>query len=143
MGDVRMLRAFSAVVAPCGRMASMVADIDQDDEQDRRRRAVLAAVRAIASGTVRSYGQVARLAGLPGRARWVARVLSENDDPDVPWHRVVRSDGRIAFARGSEGFERQRDRLLAEQVAVDAAGRVVIDRRTVVLDLDAEIWRLP
>ncbi len=141
MGDVRMLRAFSTAVAPRGCWSFPVATLDR--EQDQRRRAVLAAVRAIARGTVRSYGQVARLAGVPGRARWVARVLSENDDPDLPWHRVVRSDGRIAFPPGSEGFERQRDRLLAEQVAVDAMGRVEIDRRPAALDLDAEVWRLP
>lgn len=56
---------------------------------------ILQVVRAIAVGEVAGYGDVARRAGLPGRARLVARVLSGNDDPQLPWHRVVRSDGRL------------------------------------------------
>ena len=53
---------------------------------------ILAAVRAIPCGQVAGYGDVARRAGLPGRARLAARVLGENEDPQLPWHRVVRSD---------------------------------------------------
>ncbi len=51
-------------------------------EQARLR--ILQVVRAIAVGEVAGYGDVARRAGLPGRARLVARVLSGNDDPRCP-----------------------------------------------------------
>ena len=90
---------------------------------DENRRRILAAVKAIAPGEVAGYGEVARRAGLPGRARLVARILSAGDVPGLPWHRVLRSDGRIAFPPGSEGFDEQVQRLRAEGVDV-ANGRV-------------------
>jgi len=100
---------------------------------------ILAAVRAIPRGQVAGYGEVARRAGLPGRARLAARVLSGNTDPDLPWHRVLRSDGRIAFPEGSSGYREQSQRLRAEGVKVER-GRVRMPR--VEPDLDAEIWGL-
>lgn len=100
---------------------------------------ILAAVRAVPRGQVAGYGEVARRAGLPGRARLAARVLSENTDPNLPWHRVLRSDGRIAFAEGSKGFREQSQRLQAEGVAV-RNGRVRMPRRAE--SLDAMIWGL-
>ena len=98
---------------------------------------ILAAVRAIPRGQVAGYGEVARRAGLPGRARLAARVLSMNTDRSLPWHRVLRSDGRIAFPDGSPGFREQSRRLRAEGVNV-SNGRVRMRRRA--LDLDAEVW---
>ena len=98
---------------------------------------ILAAVRAIPRGQVAGYGDVARRAGLPGRARLAARVLSMNTDPKLPWHRVLRADGRIAFPPGSEGFVEQARRLKAEGVSV-RNGRVAMPARE--LDLDAEVW---
>ena len=98
---------------------------------------ILAAVRAIAPGQVAGYGEVARRAGLPGRARLAARVLAGNDDPALPWHRVLRADGRIAFPPGSAGFEEQCRRLRAEGVAV-AQGRV--KRQPGGQDMDAAVW---
>ena len=94
-----------------------------DDARDAVKSAILAAIRTIPRGQVRGYGEVARLAGLPGRARLVARILSENDDAALPWHRVLRSDGRIAFPERSKGHREQAKRLKAEGVAVEA-GRV-------------------
>lgn len=100
---------------------------------------ILAAVRAIPSGQVAGYGEVARRAGLPGRARLAARVLSMNTDKSLPWHRVLRSDGRIAFTAGSEGFREQSQRLRSEGISV-CNGRVRMPER--VFDLDAEVWRV-
>jgi methylated-DNA-protein-cysteine methyltransferase-like protein len=98
---------------------------------------ILAAVRAIPRGQVAGYGQVAQRAGLPGRARLAARVLSENTDPKLPWHRVLRSDGRIAFPQGSKNFREQSQRLRAEGVVV-SNGRVRMPSRE--RSLDAMIW---
>src|SRR5690606_30354857 len=78
---------------------------------------ILAAIRAVPRGSVAGYGHIARRAGLPGRARMVARLLAGNEDPLLPWHRIVRSDGRIAFPPGSPGFEEQAQRLRAECAA--------------------------
>ena len=66
---------------------------------------VLARVRAIPAGFVRSYGDVS-----PGAPRFAGSVLHANDDADLPWHRVVRADGSLA--KGA----RQRALLEAEGV---------------------------
>jgi methylated-DNA-protein-cysteine methyltransferase-like protein len=94
---------------------------------------ILAAIRAVPRGQVAGYGEIARRAGLPGRARQVARLLSENDDATLPWHRVLRSDGRIAFPEDSPYFAEQVQRLRAEGVVVDK-GRVRGQRAAASLD---------
>ena len=94
---------------------------------------ILAAIRAIPCGQVAGYGEVAHRAGLPGRARLAARILSQNEDPGLPWHRVLRSDGRIAFPEGSRAYREQSQRLRAEGVKVET-GRVKRPRRTDTLD---------
>lgn len=81
------------------------------------------------------YGEVAARAGLPGRARLAARVLATNTDTALPWHRVVRADGRIAFPVESPEWHEQVRRLRAEGVAV-AGGRVARRPTT----LDAALW---
>ena len=101
------------------------------------RRRIVAAVRALAPGEVAGYGEVARRAGLPGRARLVARILAQGDEPGLPWHRVLRSDGRIAFPPGSEGYDEQVQRLRAEGVVVEA-GRVRGQRAAA--SLDEQLW---
>lgn len=112
----------------------MAGSASRDGSSEAR---ILAAVRAIPRGQVAGYGEVARRAGLPGRARLAARVLSHNTDPRLPWHRVLRSDGRIAFPTDSDGFREQTRRLKAEGVAV-IDGRVRMPKRTD--DLDAAVW---
>jgi alkylated DNA nucleotide flippase Atl1 len=72
---------------------------------DPKRQSILAVVRSIAYGEVRGYAEVARAAGLPRHARFVARVLAEAVEPALPWHRVLRSDGRIAFEPDSKAAE--------------------------------------
>lgn len=83
------------------------------------------------------YGEVAAKAGLPGRARLVARLLGNNDDPDLPWHRVLRSDGRIAMSEGSRGWREQSQRLRAEGLLVEN-GRV--KRAKPAASMDEAIW---
>ncbi|WP_202844031.1 MGMT family protein [Luteimonas saliphila] len=99
---------------------------------------ILATIRDVPHGAVAGYGQIARRAGLPGRARMVARLLAGNDDPTLPWHRILRSDGRIAFPPGSKGYLEQARRLRAEGVAV-VNGRVRMPRLEAD-DLDAALW---
>ena len=106
------------------------------DSHDAQRR-ILAAVRAIPAGQVAGYGEVARRAGLPGRARWVARLLSGNTEAVLPWHRVLRSDGRVAFPAGSEGYREQCKRLRAEGVRIEQ-GRVRGQRAAA--SVDEQVW---
>lgn len=98
---------------------------------------ILAAIRAIPRGQVAGYGEVARRAGLPGRARLVARILSGNADATLPWHRVLRSDGRIALPENSKGWHEQVQRLRAEGVRVER-GRVQVAKPAA--NLDAALW---
>ena len=107
-----------------------MADVSANDR-------ILAAIRAIPRGQVAGYGHIAQRAGLPGRARLVARILSQNDDPRLPWHRVLRSDGRIAMPEGSRGYREQCQRLRAEGVMVEN-GRV--RGLAAVKTLDEAIW---
>ncbi|WP_460832994.1 MGMT family protein [Lysobacter humi (ex Lee et al. 2017)] len=103
-----------------------------------------AAIRAVPRGQVAGYGEIARRAGLPGRARLVARLLSRGDVQGLPWHRVLRSDGRIAFPEGSVGHAEQCARLRAEGVVVER-GRVVgmARARPLAESLDAALWGPP
>ena len=103
------------------------------------RERILAAVRSIPRGQVAGYGEVARRAGLPGRARWVARLLAASDDPGLPWHRVLRSDGRSALEPGSDGWREQAQRLRAEGVEV-VDGRVRQPMAGPGERLDALLW---
>lgn len=76
-------------------------------------------VLSIPVGKVATYGQIADLAGLPGRARLVGKSLGYSpEDMAVPWYRVLRSDGKIAFAKGSEQSIKQTGLLQGENVAV-------------------------
>ena len=70
-----------------------------------RERQILAQVRAIPIGFVRTYGDVS-----PGAPRVAGAVLHGCDDPRIPWQRVVRADGSLAKG------ERQRALLEAEGV---------------------------
>jgi|CXWL01.1.fsa_nt_gi methylated-DNA-protein-cysteine methyltransferase-like protein len=106
---------------------------------DGARDLILAAVAAIPRGSVQSYGVVGERAGFARRARLVARVLATLPaDSGIPWYRVVRAGNRIAFAPGSEDFQRQRRRLEAEGCKVGDNGLVRPVARA--LSLDAEIW---
>lgn len=75
--------------------------------------AVHAVVAAVPAGEVVSYGEVAAEAGRPGAARAVGRVMATSDG-ELPWWRVVMSDGRLAPGKESD----QRRRLVAEGVDV-------------------------
>ncbi|MGY3864609.1 MGMT family protein [Aeromonas bivalvium] len=95
----------------------------------------------IPEGKVVSYGQVADLAGLPGRARLVGKVLRETDKV-LPWHRVLGAGGKIALPRGSTGFDEQTGRLQQEGVPV-IKGRVRMQEWQWQPDLAELLFLLP
>lgn len=89
---------------------------------------IYAAVKRIPVGKVATYGDIAALAGFPGRARQVGYALhaleSRDDTHDIPWHRVINAQGEIS-RRSDPRFERlQRILLEGEGVEFDPRGRV-------------------
>lgn len=75
--------------------------------------AVHAVVKDIPAGETMSYKEVAEKAGNAAGARAVARILSANYNPDIPCHRVIKSDGTLGgYNRG--GTAAKRDILEAE-----------------------------
>lgn len=82
-------------------------------------------VSRIPPGRVATYGQIARLAGLPGLARQVGYALhSLPFGSDVPWHRVINAQGRISLREGSYEHWLQRSLLESEGVVFDGQGKV-------------------
>lgn len=58
-------------------------------------------VARIPRGKTLTYKQVATKAGHPGAARAVGTIMAHNFNPQIPCHRVVRSDGKIGgYNRG-------------------------------------------
>lgn len=100
------------------------------------RQDILRVVRRIPKGRVATYGEVARLAGMPGHARQVGYALAGLSDPpagaigplsaSVPWQRVINARGEISLP--GEAGEVQRALLRAEGVKFDARGRVDLTR---------------
>lgn len=110
-----------------------------DDAYER----IWAAIAAIPRGRVASYGAIATRAGLPGRARLVGRALGlVPDGMELPWHRVLRASGQIAFPSGSRGFREQSKRLKAEGVEV-RNGRVPLASFGLDANLDRALWGMP
>ncbi|MCJ7557596.1 MAG: methylated-DNA--[protein]-cysteine S-methyltransferase [Gammaproteobacteria bacterium] len=98
------------------------------------------AVKSIPRGRVASYGQVARMAGMPGRARLVGHALKQlPPGSDVPWHRVINASWKIAFPPGSPAWEEQHQRLLDEGVLLHG-GRAPGGARLAEDYLDTLLW---
>lgn len=81
-------------------------------------RQILEVIALIPYGKVASYGQIAKLAGLPKHARLVGYVLRHLDkESQIPWYRVINSQGKISVTRMDEkGNNVQQDLLEAEGV---------------------------
>lgn len=91
--------------------------------------AIYAAVRRIPRGKVATYGQVARLAGLPRRARLVGTALRGlPEKTTVPWQRVVNAQGKVSPRAVPGEGDGQRARLEGEGVAFKPGGRIDLSR---------------
>lgn len=91
---------------------------------------IYAVIRRIPPGKVATYGQVAALAGLPGRARQVGASLRDlPDGSNVPWQRVINAQGTISARPGlgvAEGY--QRHLLEEEGIEFNESGRTDFER---------------
>ena len=74
-------------------------------------------VRRIPEGEVMTYKQVATKAGSPNAGRAVGSIMKANRNPDIPCHRVIRSDGTVG-GYNSGGGRVKRDKLKSEGVIV-------------------------
>ncbi|VAW30026.1 hypothetical protein MNBD_CHLOROFLEXI01-3400 [hydrothermal vent metagenome] len=97
-------------------------------------------VRCIPPGKVSSYGRIAAMLGHPRAARAVGYALSALRQPEkvgytstnVPWQRVVNSQGRISIRHREQTANKQALILRDEGVAVNENGRI---------DLDIYLWK--
>src|SRR5689334_23356126 len=90
---------------------------------------IYSTVRRIPAGRVATYGQIATLAGFPGRARQVGYALAAlPNGSTVPWHRVINAQGRLSLERTMPGGGVvQRQRLEREGVIFEGS-RVSLQR---------------
>ncbi len=91
------------------------------------------------TGCTATYGGIARAAGLPGRARLVGWLL-RHSEVELPWHRIVRADGRSAFAVDSKEWLQQRKLLAAEGLKPGYLGAYALAAEAAT-DMDALLWR--
>lgn len=72
-------------------------------------------VSRIPRGKVLTYKQVAELAGSPSAYRAVGNILHKNISPEVPCHRVIKSDGSLG---GYNGGTEMKERILKSEGAI-------------------------
>lgn len=99
---------------------------------------VYAVVHRIPRGKVTSYGRVAQMLGRPRAARAVGYALNALKDKakqpayaNIPWQRVVNSQGRISIVNREYGAQYQAELLREEGVVVSQDLRI---------DLDIYLW---
>ena len=87
-------------------------------------------VARVPRGRVATYGQVARLAGLPAHARLVGYALSAlPEKARLPWQRVVNAQGRVSPRSGGSPMGLIQRRLLeGEGIRFDARGALSLER---------------
>jgi methylated-DNA-protein-cysteine methyltransferase-like protein len=95
----------------------------------------------IPEGQVATYGQIAKQAGLPRRvARMVGRAVGAAPvEMNLPWHRIVNAQGRIAIPQGTARYDLQQELLQQEGIAVKD-GQLNIDQYRWDPSLDELLW---
>ena len=109
--------------------AKMVVDKKTDNSDDGNwHRNVWKVVSEIPPGHVLTYGEVARLAGMPRMARRVSQAMRRAPRGiQIPWHRVINAQGKISFPESSHGWQRQKD-LLEQEGVVFLDGRIDLEQ---------------
>ncbi|MCK4234426.1 MGMT family protein [candidate division WOR-3 bacterium] len=88
---------------------------------------VIFIIRNIPEGNVLTYGKVAGLAGKPYGSRQVSWLLhSLSGEYNLPWHRVINSQGKISL-RG-EGYRQQRMLLELEGVEFSSQDKISLKK---------------
>ena len=86
------------------------------NDTNELQRQILEVVALIPFGKVATYGQIAKLAGLPKHARLVGTVLKNLDEgSQLPWHRVINSQGKVSTINIDENGENRQLKLLKNE----------------------------
>lgn len=92
------------------------------------RKHVLGLIRSIPYGVVRSYGEVACLAGSPGAARAVGGAMATNPVPIIiPCHRVIATNGRLTGYSAPGGLELKK--ILLQMEGVEFKGELICQEK--------------
>lgn len=110
-------------------------------DRETRMRRIWETIQDIPRGSVANYGQIAEIAGIPRGARQVGYALRHAPEVmELPWHRVITSSGKSAFAPDSRHFRTQRDRLAEENVPL-INGKVDMRKYRWEPELDEILWK--
>lgn len=83
---------------------------------------VIHLIASIPSGKVMSYGGIARACMMPRGARQVSYILhSMSEKHDLPWHRVINSQGKISLPGKRGDLQRQ---LLEQEGVIFVNGKI-------------------
>jgi methylated-DNA-protein-cysteine methyltransferase-like protein len=109
-------------------IANVVRGRPQDEPSFRER--VYQLVLRIPAGRVMSYGQVARVLGAGYDARAIGNVMhaTPNDGRNIPWHRVISSQGGCSTAGMTTPPDLQQRLLEAEGIVFNDKGRCEIEK---------------
>ena len=84
---------------------------------------IYALVRQVPPGRVTTYGRIGKRVGCTARTVGFA-MAALPPGSDVPWQRVINSQGRVSHRRDGEGNLLQQDLLQAEGVAFSRSGTI-------------------
>ena len=74
-------------------------------------------LKKIPFGSLKTYSQVAKAIGKPRAVRAVANAIAKNPyPPQIPCHRVIRSDGSLGGYSGKDGFKTKKKLLKKEGI---------------------------
>lgn len=86
---------------------------------------IYALTHQVPAGSVATYGQIAMVGNIPSPRIAGYAMAAVPSGSDVPWQRIINSQGKISSRSDSGGPDhRQRRLLIAEGVIFNASGRV-------------------
>jgi methylated-DNA-protein-cysteine methyltransferase-like protein len=116
------------------RSAQVPRALRAESATERFRERVYGWIRRIPRGKVATYGQIAVLAGYPRQARRVGQALGgPHMPPDVPWQRVINSQGRVSdrsprIDRAIGARESEQEERLKREGVKFVRGKTDLDR---------------
>ncbi|RYZ92244.1 MAG: MGMT family protein [Moraxellaceae bacterium] len=89
------------------------------ETQEQRREAIYLALAQIPKGKVITYGNLAKLAGMPNGARLAGRLMCGLPAGSrLPWHRVINAQGKLSLPENSDSYQEQLKRLKKDGVEI-------------------------
>lgn len=97
-------------------------DVSKKDDSEYREK-VFAVVRSIPAGRVMTYGQIAVILGEGYTARTIGYVMGGSDAENIPWQRVINSQGKCSTGRLTIPINLQQELLEAEGIVFSNSGK--------------------